>query len=426
LLDVSRNKKTSMLSRLKSVFFNGVGPGNSQVAEVRKHFPVGNAANKPVTIDTALQLATVWACVRLLSETIATLPLFVYRKGTADSRIIDPQHPLYAILHDAPSADYTAVEFWEGVALSLCLWGNAYAKKEKMGGRLVALTPLRCDLMAVRRTERGAREYRYSDPKGFKVYSEDEIFHVRGFGGAGDVGLSPISFARQSLGNAMAADEFAGTMFANGARPSGILTIDQVLKPEQRKQLKENIVEPFVGSENAGGVMVFEAGMKFQPVTMTPEDSQFLETRGFHVEEICRWFRVPPFMVGHTEKTTSWGTGLEQQNIGFLTYSLRPYLTRIEQAIKRSLIKPEERSTVYAEFSVEGLLRADSKARAEFYAKALGAGGHRPWMTVAEVRSYENLPDKGGDTDTLQAPVNAIAKTPPDEDGGSGAPTAPS
>lgn len=406
------SQKITLMDRIKSVFFNGVGPGQQQVEALRAHYPVGTAAGKSVTVDTALQLATVWACVRLLAETIATLPLFLYRKGPNDIRLLARDNPLYGILHDAPHADYTAVEFWEGVALSLCLWGNAYAKKEKIGGRTVALKPLRCELMKVCRNDRGAREYRYADPKGEKVYSEDDIFHIRGFGGAGDIGLSPIAFARQSLGTAMAADELAGTMFANGTRPSGILTIDQVLKPEQRKQLQENIVQPFMGSQNAGGVMVLEAAMKFQPVTMTPEDSQFLETRAFHVEEICRWFRVPPFMVGHTEKSTSWGTGIEQQNIGFLTYALRPYLSRIEQAINRSLIRAEDRKTLYAEFSVEGLLRADSAGRAEFYAKALGAGGHRPWMTVDEVRGLENWPAKGGDAANLQAPTNAPPPAP--------------
>jgi HK97 family phage portal protein len=253
--------------------------------------------------------------------------------ATTGPGLLANDDPLFRLIHDSPNADYTAVEFWEGVVLCLALWGNAYAKKEFIGRRLVALTPLRCDLMDVRRNGAGQRVYRYSDPRGAAEYSEDEIFHVRGFGGAGDMGLSPISFARQSLGTAMAADEFAGAMFANGMRPNAILTVDQVLKETQRKQVQENIVAPYLGSENAGGVMVLEAGMKFQAVTMTPEDSQFLETRAFHVEELCRWFRVPPFMVGHTEKTTSWGSGLEQQLIGFLTFSLRPYLSRIEQAV---------------------------------------------------------------------------------------------
>ncbi|MDF2994667.1 MAG: phage portal protein [Xanthobacteraceae bacterium] len=347
-----------------------------------------------------MRIAAAWACMRLLSETVATLPFMLYRTAADGSRTIAADDPLYALIHDSPSADYTAVEFWEGVVLSLCLGGNSYSKKEMIGNRLVALTPLSTDLMQVSRNERGARVYRYSDPKGFRTYGEDEIFHVRGFGGAGDVGLSPIAFARQSMGTALAADEMAGSMFANGIRPTGFLTVNEVLKPEQRKQLRENIVEPYVGSSNAGGVMVLEAGVTFQPVTMTPEDSQFLETRQFHVEEICRWFRVPPFMVGHTQNSTSWGSGLEQQLIGFLTFSLRPYLSRIEQAVQRSLIPATLRATLKPEFKVEGLLRTDSAARAAFYTVMVQNG----IMTRNEVRRLENLPPlPGGDVLTVQS-----------------------
>lgn len=377
-------------------------------------YPGNSASGKVVTIDGAMQLATVWACVRLLSETVATLPFMLYETAADGSRTVAGDDPLYDLIHDSPNADYTAVEFWEGVVLCLCLWGNAYAKKEMMGNRLVALTPLRCDWMVVKRNSRGAREYHYHDPKGLKVWSEDSVFHVRGFGGAGDVGLSPITFARQSLGAAMAADEFAGTMFANGARPTGILTVDNngVLTPEQRQQFQENVVAPFVGSENAGGVMVLEAGVKFQAITMTPEDSQFLETRSFHVEEICRWFRVPPFMVGHTQKSTSWGTGLEQQLIAFLTFALKPYLARIEQAVSRSLVPPEKRKSLKPEFKVEGLLRTDSAARSAFYALMVQNG----IFTRNEVRRLENLPPKpGGDDLTVQSqnvPLGTQPATP--------------
>jgi HK97 family phage portal protein len=343
----------------------------------------------------------------------------LYDTSDDGSRSIAKKDPIYNLLHDSPSADYTAVEFWEGVVLCLCLWGNAYARKEYIGSRLVALTPLRCDLMYVRRNSAGAREYRYSDPKGAQVYSEDAIFHVRGFGGAGDVGLSTISFARQSIGTALAAEEFAGTMFANGMRPNAIMTVDQVLKPEQRKQIHENIIKPYVGSENAGGVMVLEGGMTFQAVTMTPEDSQFLQTRSFHVEQLCSWFGVPPFMVGHTEKTTSWGTGIEQQLIGFLTFSLRPYLTRIEQAVSRSLIPAAQRSSLKPEFKVEGLLRTDSAARSQFYSVMVTNG----IMTRNEVRRLENLPPlPGGDDLTVQSqnvPLSEANKLP-----GSGIPPA--
>jgi HK97 family phage portal protein len=374
------------------------------------------ASGKSVTVDAAMQLSTVWACVRLISETVATLPLMLYRDQGSSGRVIASDDPLYALLHSAPNADFTAVEFWEGVVLSLCLWGNAYAKKEMMGARLVALTPLLADRMIVARTQSGALEYRYSDSKGRAVYREDQIFHVRGFGGSADTGLSPISFARQSLGTAMAADEMAGALFANGMRPTGILTVEQVLDPIQRTQVRENIVAPLIGSDKAGGVMVLEAGMKFLPITMTPEDSQFLQTRAFHIEEICRWFRVPPFMVGHTEKSSSWGTGLEQQLIAFLAFSLKPYLARIEQAVSRSLVPVTQRHILKPEFKVEGLLRTDSAARSAFYAIMVQNG----IMTRNEVRRLENLPPlSGGDELTVQSqnvPLSHNGGPPLDEE----------
>jgi HK97 family phage portal protein len=370
-------------------------------------------AGEHVGIDSALQVATVWACVRLIAETVATLPLFLYRKSNGDSRVVAKEHPLYRILHDAPHADYTAVEFWEGVVAGLALRGNSVAEKLYAGGRLVGLEPLPWDLITVDRTDSGRRIYRYSDPNGYRVLDEDEVFHVRGFGNGGDEGLSPITIARHSIGIARAADRAASKLLKNGMRPSLILKMDQVLKEQDRQQIRENVIKPMSGVLNAGGVFLAEAGMTPHNVTISPLDAQMLETRKFHVEEICRWFRVPPFMVGHTEKSTSWGTGIEQQMIGFLTFALRPYLSRIEQAIKRSLLAPVERSSLYAEFAVEGLLRADSKSRSEVYAQALGSGGHPPWMTVDEVRGLENWPAMGGDAATLQKPANTPSQIEP-------------
>jgi HK97 family phage portal protein len=393
--------------RLKQVVLAGFGLTDN--VALGRAFPTNSSAGKRVTFDTAMQLSTVWACVRLISETVATLPLMLYRTNGDGGRVLAVNDPLYGLLHDSPHADLTAVEFWEGATLGLLLRGNAYAEKIYIGDRLVSLSPLNGDLVTVDRNDRGARVYRYADPRGYRTISEDRMFHIRGFGGGGDVGLSPIAYARQSIGTALATDELAASMFANGARPTGLLTIDQVLKPEQRAQLKTNIVEPFVGSQNAGGIMVLEAGMKFQPVTMTPHDSQFLETRAFHVEELCRWFQVPPFMVGHTEKSTSWGTGLEQQMLGFLTFTLKPYLSRIEQAISRSLIPVAQRGVMKPEFKVEGLLRTDSAARSAFYAVMVTNG----IMTRNEVRRLENLPPmEGGDDLTVQSQNVPLGQQP--------------
>lgn len=401
--------------RIKRVIARNLGLLDEK-AWLQAGYGPSSYSGKSVTFDSALQVATFWSCVRLISETVATLPMMVYQTNTDGSRTVAFNDPLYDLLHSAPSADFSALEFWEGMALSLCLTGNAYAKKQFIGARLVSLDPLRADLMTIKRNSRNERVYCYRDPDGYREYAERDIFHIRGFGGAGDYGLSPVQYARQSLGNAMAADELAGSMYANGVRPTGVMTIDRTLNPGQRERLKQNVLEPMVGMENAGGVMLLEAGMKWQPMTMSFEDSQFLETRGFNVEEICRWFRIPPFMVGHTEKNTSWGSGLEQQMIMFLTMSLTPYLRRIEMAIERSLVPPGKRGILKAEFKVEGLLRSDSKSRSAFYAVMVQNG----IMTRNEVRRLENLPPmEGGDKLTVQAqnvPLGQNSGTMPDDE----------
>lgn len=352
---------------------------------------------RATSVDGALQIATVWACIRLIAETVATLPILVYRRVADDQREVAADHPLYELLHDAPNADNTALEFWEGVVTALCTYGNAYAQKKRMGPRLVALEPLRADGMEVYRDARGRRRYRFhpDDGKPARELDEDAVFHVRGFGPGGDVGLSPIAYARYTLFGARMADRTSAHLYATGNRQQGVLQVDATLTPEQRDQVRNNIIKPFV----EGKTLVLEAGMKFAPTTLTAEDAQMLESRKWQVEELCRWFRVPPFMIGHTEKSTSWGTGLEQQQIAFLTFALEPYLERIEQAIRRSLIAPEERDTIFAEFKVEKLLRADSKARAAFYQTMTQIGA----MTINEVRGLENFPPvDGGDVPRMQ------------------------
>lgn len=356
-----------------------------------------------VTPDTALHLTTVWSCVRLISETIATLPLPVYRIDKNGRKNPAYDHPLYPVLHDMPNWNMTACEFWECMVASICLWGNAYAKKTyTKAGKLTELDPLRPDWMHVYRNARNAIVYRYPDATsagGFRDYREEEIFHLKGFGNNGLTGLSPISYARHSLGNAMAIEQAAGSAFKNMVAPIGVLTSDQLLSKAQQDQYLAGLADKFQGAMNAGKIMPLMAGFKFQPVSINPEDMQMLESRAFSVEEICRIFRVPPFMVGHHEKSTSWGTGIEQQLIAFQALALRPYLVRIEQAIRKSLISPEEWGQVTAEFNLEGLLRADSHGRAEFYAVMVEKG----IFTRNEVRAKENMPpQEGGDRLTVQ------------------------
>ncbi|WP_281405973.1 MULTISPECIES: phage portal protein [unclassified Mesorhizobium] len=356
---------------------------------------------RPLTPDVAMQLGTVWSCVRLLSETIGTLPLGVYRKDAQGKRTADSAHGLYGLIHDSPNADMTAAEFWEAAVANLCLWGNFYAEKVIGAGGLQSLNFLYPDLMVVKRDRYGARVYVYSDPKGRREYREDEIFHVRGFGAGGDVGLSPISYARKTLGLAIDTDMAATSAFRTGTRPSGWLIVPKGSTKDQKRELRETFLDPVTGARSTSRAGILEQGMDWKNFEGMPaEDLQLLQGRAFNVEELCRWFRVPPFMVGHTEKTTSWGTGLEQQMIGFLTFSLRPYLTRIEQAIKKQLIDVKERASVYVEFNLEGLLRADSAGRAAI----MSVQAQNGLKTRNELRAKENDPPlPGGDVLTVQS-----------------------
>lgn len=355
------------------------------------------------TPDAALQLGTVWSCVRLLSETIGTLPLGVYRKESDGRRVSDQAHGLYGLLHDSPNADMTAAEFWEACVACLCLWGNFYAEIVRgTNGSIQALNFLRPDLMRVTRDEDGARIYRYSDPDGeLRELSEREVFHVRGFGVGGDAGLSPIGYARKTLGLSIDTDDAAGSAMRSGVRAAGFLVTPKGATKEQKQDLRSTFIDPITGPQATARVGLLEQGLDWKEIKgMPPEDLQLLQARAFNVEELCRWFRVPPFMIGHTEKSTSWGTGLEQQMIGFLTFSLRPYLTRIEQAVKKQLVAPGQRKTVFVEFVLDGLMRADSAGRAALWNSAAQNG----IRTRNEIREKENLPPlDGGDLLTVQS-----------------------
>ncbi len=357
-----------------------------------------SSSGEAVTADSALQLSAAWACVRLISETIATLPLNLYSEQADGTRVVAKTQQLYTILHSQPNAENTAVEFWEVIVASMLLWGNGYARKVMSAGLLVSLELMLPQRTQVKRLTSGALQYTYQNRDGTTdVLSEDDVLHFRGFSLDGLMGLSVIRYASEVLGNATAANKTSSSVFKNGLRPSGVLSTDQILQKEKRTEIRTDLQQQFGGAMQAGKTMVLEAGMKYQPVTMNPGDVQLLETRAFNVEEICRWYRVPPYMVGHSEKSTSWGTGIEQQMLGFLTFTLRPWLTRIEQTIKKGCIGPADRGRLTAEFSVEGLLRADSAGRASYLSTMTTNG----LMTRDEARKKENLPPMGGNAAVL-------------------------
>ncbi|HEB4009984.1 TPA: phage portal protein [Pseudomonas aeruginosa] len=358
-----------------------------------------SASGKNVTVDKALQLSTVWACVRLLSESVSTLPLKLYRRLPDGSREQAKDHPLFRLLCRTPNAEMTPQRFMLMVVASICLRGNAFVEKKMIGTRVVALVPLLPQYMRVKREDSGRLKYTYTENGVERVIPEKNLMHIRGFGLDGVCGMLPVTMGREIFGSAMSAEEAAAKVFAQGMQASGILSGDTTLTPKQREDLRASLTA-FMGSQNAGKIMVAEAGLKYQGITMNPEAAQMLESRSFNVEEMCRWFRVPPFMVGHMDKQSSWASSVEAQNLHFLTNSLRPLLVNIEQEITRCLIGEADADEFFAEFAVEGLLRADSTARAAWYNTALQNG----WMSRNEVRRLENLPPiEGGDVFTVQS-----------------------
>ena len=347
-----------------------------------------------VTPATALKLSAVWACVSLRAATISSLPLHL---RDADKRHAE-RHPLYRILHDSPNADMTASEFWEMQLASLDLWGNAYALIDRnVAGQVAALDPLRPEKMTVKRGANGAMRYVYwKDGKEIE-YAEDRIFHLKGFTVDGLVGLSPVQYQAETMGGLLSANRAAAREFLNGLKVGGFLKVgEKTLQPDQRDKLRAALAK-FGLPENAGKWMILEAGMEpasSAGMKVNPVDAQLLESRYFGIEEVCRAFRVPPQLIGHTDKASSWASSLENTNLGFLTYSLRPTLVRIEQAITKQLLAPADRGAYRPKFSVEGLLRADSAARANFYTQMLQNGV----FTVNHVLGLEDLPPvEGGD-----------------------------
>lgn len=379
----------------------------------RRVVHVPNTAGQVVNDFTALQLSAVWACVRLISETISTLSLDVVEKQR-DGTSRPSSHNLQFILGDMPNADTTSAVFWEAMIAAMLLRGNGVAEKRyNAAGSLVALEFLSWDRLSISRDAQGNRIWRYTDTPGTqRVIAEDKIFRVPGFTLDGDWGVSAVEYGAAVIGGAMAAANSANGTFEKGLAPTVAFKMSNFLKPAQREEFRDNF-DKMGGALNAGRPVLLEGGMDVTTVGIKPSDAQLLESRGFSVEEICRWFRVPPHMVGHSEKSTSWGTGIEQQMIGFLTFTLRPWLKRIEQAIRKDLMTPTERVRLKAKFQVEDLLRADSAARAAFYEKMVGSGIY----TRDEVRIIENLQPMGGNAAVLTVnsayqPIDSLGVQP--------------
>ena len=356
----------------------------------------GTVSGISVGPETALRLSTVWACVGLLADTVASLPLIVYRNLPNDmGKERARSHPLYQVLHSQPNNNHTAFEFWQMMMGHMLLRGNAYARIVP-GPRGFAdqLVPIHPDIVTVEELKNGRLRYTVDG----KPYNQEDIFHLRGLSLDGKTGLSVVSYARESMGMALAAERYGGRFFGNDSKPGGVLRTDRKLSNDAAGRLKASWEAAHSGS-NQHRVAVLEDGLEWQQIGISPEDAQFLQTREFQAEDICRWFRVPPHMVGLTSKQTSWGSGIEQMSIGFVTYTLNPWLVRTKQAISRDLILAS--NSYFADFVLEGLLRGDIKTRYETYSIAITNGIISP----NEARVLENMNKREGG-DAYLTPLN--------------------
>lgn len=356
--------------------------------------------NVDVNEETSMKVSAVWACVRLLSETVASLPIVVYEE-TDEGRKVAKNHPLYRLLSGKPNQYMTSVVFREAMMLNLCLNGNAYAEIQRNGrGDPIALNPLPTRQTTARLLRDGSLVYVYEQDGNYSFIASENMIHIKLFGN-GIVGLSPISYASNAIGMSIGAEKYGADFYKKGGRVGGYLTFDKTLNDLQREQLRKTFNPEGVADNSAHRVQILEAGMKFEQAQISPNDMSMLDTRKFQVEDIARFFGVPGFLINDTSKNTTWGSGIEQMMIGFYKLNLKPYLTRWEQELKHSLLSISDQRKYTIEFNFEGLLRADSGGRAEFYSKTVGA----PIMTVNEARKLENKPPvEGGDK--LIAPLN--------------------
>ena len=377
-------------------------PKNATAGSAYRFYLGGSTSGKRVNERTAMQMTAVYACVRILSEAIAGLPLHLYRYTDSGGKEKAADHTLYFLLHDEPNPEMSSFIFRETLMTHLLLWGNAYAQIIRNGkGEVLALYPLMPDRMTVDRDERGQIIYKYiasqdehpSAGRGEVILSVNDVFHIPGLGFDGLVGYSPIAMAKNAIGMSIACEEFGARFFQNGATPGGI--IEHPGKLTDPAAVRDSWNQSFGGSVNSGKVAVLEEGMKYTPISIAPNEAQFLETRKFQIDEIARIFRVPPHMVGDLEKSSF--SNIEQQSLEFVKYTLAPWIARWEQSISRQLLSKDEKQVYFAKFNVDGLLRGDYQSRMNGYATARQNG----WMSANDIRELENLDripaEQGGD-----------------------------
>ena len=391
------------MSLIQRIFRARDKPTDSLNGGAYSFFFGGTTAGQSVNERSAMQMSAVYACVRILSEAIAALPLHFYEYNAQGGKEKALDHPLYPLLHDEPNPEMTAFSFRETLMTHLLLWGNGYAQIIRNGrGEVMALYPLMPDRMVVDRDARGRIYYTYTrsdadvntlGKKSSVLLLPEDVFHIPGLGFDGLVGYSPIAMAKQAVGLGLACDEYGASFYQNGAQPGGVLEHPGVVKNPQRVRDSWNAI--YQGAKNAHKVAILEEGMSYKPISINPQEAQFLETRKFQIDEIARIFRVPPHMVGDLDKSSF--SNIEQQSLEFVKYTLAPWIARWEQTIHRALLLPDEKPRFFARFNVEGLLRGDYQSRMNGYAVARQNG----WMSANDIRELENLDriptEAGGD-----------------------------
>lgn len=368
-------------------------PKNSATAGAGYDYLWGKSTSgKRVTPRSSMQMTAVYACVRVLAESIAELPLHLYRYDGKGNRLKATDHKLYFLLHDEPNPEMTSFVFRETLMTHLLLWGNAYAQiVRNMRGEIIGLYPLMPDRMTVGRDENGELYYeyiRYGDESksvvlGTERLSPWEVLHIPGLGFDGLVGYSPIAMARNAVGMGLAVEEFGARFFEKGASPTGALEHPHIVKDPER--LRKNWQSVYGGSGNTGKVVILEEGMKYTPISIPPDQAQFLETRKFQLDEIARIYRVPPHMIGDLDRSSF--SNIEQQALEFVKYTLGPWVMRWEQQISKSLLLPGEKREYFAKFNVDGLLRGDYQSRMNGYAIGINNG----FLSPNDVRRLENM-----------------------------------
>lgn len=357
-----------------------------------------------VTDERALKVSAVWACTQLIANSVAGLPLNVYRAREGGREPLKSRHYLTDLLHIRPNSMMKPRDFRLAMTVQMALWNNAYAEKIYQGDRVVALNPLRPGRMTPFITRDGELTYHYAMEEGVKVFAEKSIFHLKGFGTDGIVGAERNNFARESYGLSVSADTYAAKQFANGGRPGGVLTIDQFLNAEQREQIRQLYSGMSEGAQNTGKLWVLEGGMKYDALDFSADQMQMLATRSHQISEIARFFGVPSVLIGAGDNSsTAWPASFEQQMLMFLTHTIQPYLDEWEAAIRFSLLPPG--SDIDVDHDTAPLVKMDSQAKAEYLSKLVQNG----LLTRNEGRKVLNLPEmEGGDDLTVQVNLSPI------------------